>query len=132
MGTDRRRRVHSRSSSRFDLIPQALGVIVGLHYLPLGKIFRAQQYYWTGAVMVAARFASPTAGPDSEYRRMRWCWPDTLGKLLRHPVVDLFGSWQSKPNPRALNTLMNGVMQSLPAHWGLETKKLETCSFRRC
>ena len=43
---------------RFDLIPQALGVIIGLHYLPLGKIFRAQQYYWTGGVMVAAALGS--------------------------------------------------------------------------
>jgi hypothetical protein len=44
--------------ARFDLIPQAFGVIVGLHYLPLGKIFRAQQYYWTGVVMVAAALGS--------------------------------------------------------------------------
>jgi uncharacterized membrane protein YuzA (DUF378 family) len=43
---------------RFDLIPQAFGVIVGLHYLPLGKIFRAQQYYWTGGIMVAAALGS--------------------------------------------------------------------------
>lgn len=43
---------------RFDLIPQALGVIVGLHYLPLGKIFRARQYYWTGGLMVAAALGS--------------------------------------------------------------------------
>ncbi len=43
---------------RFDLIPQAVGVIVGLHYLPLGKIFRAQQFYWTGTVMVTAAIGS--------------------------------------------------------------------------
>jgi hypothetical protein len=43
---------------RFDLTPQALGVIVGLHYIPLGTIFRAQQYYWTGGVMVAAATSS--------------------------------------------------------------------------
>jgi len=43
---------------RFDLIPQALGVIIGLHYLPLGRIFAAQQYYWTGGVMVAAALGS--------------------------------------------------------------------------
>jgi hypothetical protein len=43
---------------RFDLVPQALGVIVGLHYLPLGKILRAQQYYWTGGVLVAAALGS--------------------------------------------------------------------------
>jgi hypothetical protein len=43
---------------RFDLIPQTLGVIIGLHYLPLGKIFRAQQYYWTGGVLVTAALGS--------------------------------------------------------------------------
>ncbi len=43
---------------RFDLMPQALGVIIGLHYFPLGKIFRSQQYYWTGAAMVTAALAS--------------------------------------------------------------------------
>jgi len=43
---------------RFDLAPQALGVIVGLHYLPLGKILRAQQYYWTGGILVAAALGS--------------------------------------------------------------------------
>jgi len=43
---------------RYDLFPQALGVIVGLHYLPLGKILRAQQYYWTGGVLVVAAIGS--------------------------------------------------------------------------
>jgi hypothetical protein len=43
---------------RFDLVPQALGVIVGLHYLPLGKVFREQQYYWTGGVMVVGALGS--------------------------------------------------------------------------
>ncbi len=43
---------------RIDLLPQALGVIVGLHYLPLGKIFRGQQYYWTGGIMVAEAIGS--------------------------------------------------------------------------
>jgi len=43
---------------RFDLIPQSFGVIVGLHYLPLGKIFLAKQYYWTGGVMVTAALGS--------------------------------------------------------------------------
>jgi len=43
---------------RFDLVPQAFGVIIGLHYLPLGKIFRGQQYYWTGAVMLVAAIGS--------------------------------------------------------------------------
>ncbi len=43
---------------RLDLIPQALGVIIGLHFLPFVRIFRAPRYYWTGGLMVAAAFAS--------------------------------------------------------------------------
>lgn len=43
---------------RFDLIPQALGVIIGLHFLPLVKIFRASHYYWTGGIMVIAALGS--------------------------------------------------------------------------
>ena len=43
---------------RFDLIPQALGVIIGLHFLPFVKIFRAPRYYWTGGIMVIAALGS--------------------------------------------------------------------------
>ena len=43
---------------RGDLIPQALGVIIGLHFLPLVKIFRAPLYYWTGGIMVVATLGS--------------------------------------------------------------------------
>jgi len=43
---------------RGDLIPQALGVIIGLHFLPLVKIFRAPPYYWTGGIMVVAALGS--------------------------------------------------------------------------
>jgi hypothetical protein len=43
---------------RGDLIPQALGVIIGLHFLPLVKIFRAPLYYWTGGIMVIAALGS--------------------------------------------------------------------------
>jgi hypothetical protein len=43
---------------RGDLIPQALGVIIGLHFLPLVKIFRAPPYYWTGSIMVVAALGS--------------------------------------------------------------------------
>ncbi len=28
---------------RFDLIPQALGVIIGLHFLPLARVFRSSR-----------------------------------------------------------------------------------------
>jgi hypothetical protein len=42
----------------FDLIPQALGVIIGLHFLPFAKIFRTPRYYWTGGIMVVAAIGS--------------------------------------------------------------------------
>jgi hypothetical protein len=43
---------------RADLIPQTLGVIIGLHFLPLVKIFRAPVFYWTGGIMVVAALGS--------------------------------------------------------------------------
>jgi hypothetical protein len=43
---------------RFDLVPQTFGVIIGLHYLALGRILRMQQFYWTGGVMVVAALGS--------------------------------------------------------------------------
>jgi hypothetical protein len=43
---------------RFDLMPQVFGVIIGLHFLPLARVFRASRYYWTGGVMVAGAFCS--------------------------------------------------------------------------
>lgn len=41
-----------------DLIPQFMGVIVGLHFLPLAKIFKALIYCWTGIAMVLGSLAS--------------------------------------------------------------------------
>lgn len=49
-------------TGRVELIPQAVGLIVGLHFVPLSKIFRAPIYHWTAAAMVlgvAASFAVP-------------------------------------------------------------------------
>lgn len=49
-------------TGRPDLIPQAVGLIVGLHFMPLAKIFRAPIYHWTAAAMVlgvVASFAVP-------------------------------------------------------------------------
>jgi len=33
-------------------------VIIGLHFLPLVKIFRAPPYYWTGGIMVVVALGS--------------------------------------------------------------------------
>ena len=49
-------------TGRAELITQAVGLIVGLHFLPLAKIFRAPIYHWTAAAMVlgvVASFATP-------------------------------------------------------------------------
>jgi hypothetical protein len=43
---------------RYDLIPQCLGVIIGLHFLPLAKWFRVPLYYAVGAVMILGTLAS--------------------------------------------------------------------------
>jgi hypothetical protein len=43
---------------RSDLIPQVCGAIVGLHFLPLARIFRAPIYHGTGAAMVLGELAS--------------------------------------------------------------------------
>jgi hypothetical protein len=43
---------------RFDLFPQFFGVIIGLHFLPLGKIFKLPIYYATGIVMALGVLAA--------------------------------------------------------------------------
>jgi hypothetical protein len=43
---------------RMDLLAAGIGIVVGLHFLPLGALFRVPAYYLTGAVMVAASAAS--------------------------------------------------------------------------
>lgn len=45
-------------TGRADLISQAVGLIVGLHFVPLAKIFRAPVYHWTAAAMVLGVVAS--------------------------------------------------------------------------
>ncbi len=51
------------------LTPQFIGVIIGLHFLPLAKIFKAPIYYWTGAAMVLGSLAS-LAIPAGHVRNM--------------------------------------------------------------
>jgi hypothetical protein len=43
---------------RYAFIPECLGVIIGLHFLPLGKMFRSPVYYLTGVVMVVGSLAA--------------------------------------------------------------------------
>jgi len=43
---------------RVDLAPQVLGLIIGLHYLPLSRIFGLRQYAWTGCLLIAGALGS--------------------------------------------------------------------------
>ena len=52
-----------------DLIPQFIGAIVGIHFLPLAKIFKARIYNWTGAAMVMGVAAS-SAIPAGNLRNL--------------------------------------------------------------
>lgn len=43
---------------RPDLMPQLCGVIVGLHFLPIAKVFRLPFYYWVGGIMIVGEASS--------------------------------------------------------------------------
>ena len=46
---------------RPDLIAAGISLVVGLHFLPLGRIFDAPRYYWVGSLMVAWDIVTLTA-----------------------------------------------------------------------
>jgi hypothetical protein len=43
---------------RPDLYGQWIGAVVGIHFFPLGKLFKIPLYYWTGAAISLAAFGS--------------------------------------------------------------------------
>jgi hypothetical protein len=45
-----------------DWIPIAAGIIVGLHFLPLARLFQVPLYYWTGALCVLGLLACSLIG----------------------------------------------------------------------
>jgi hypothetical protein len=57
---------------RYSLIPQFLGVIIGLHFLPLAKLFRAPRYYIMGTAMILCVLASFLA-PEGSIRAVTAC-----------------------------------------------------------
>lgn len=79
---------------RSDLIPQALGVIIGLHFLPLARIFAAHLYYWTGAIMVIAAIGSFII-PRSDVRSIAGCAAIGLILWFTGLVVLRRITWQS-------------------------------------
>jgi hypothetical protein len=42
---------------RYDLIPQLFGLIIGLHFVPIAKVFHLPSYYWVSAIMIAGDYA---------------------------------------------------------------------------
>lgn len=55
-----------------NLVPQLIGAIVGVHFWPLAKLFKARIYYWTGAVMLLGALAS-LAIPAGSVRNLVVC-----------------------------------------------------------
>ena len=43
---------------RYDLIPQLFGLIIGLHFLPIAKVFQLPNYYWVSVIMIAGELSS--------------------------------------------------------------------------
>jgi hypothetical protein len=80
---------------RPDLIPQFLGVIIGLHFLPLAKIFKAPVYYATGAVMVLGVLAS-LAIPPGYVRNIAACGVNGLSLW----ATAAFNLSRYRPSPR--------------------------------
>jgi hypothetical protein len=54
---------------RPELISQAVALIVGIHFMPLAKIFRAPIYNWTAAAMILGVVAS-FAVPPGDFRNI--------------------------------------------------------------
>jgi hypothetical protein len=57
---------------RYSLIPQFLGVIIGLHFLPLAKLLRAPRYYVMGTAMILCVLASLLV-PEGSIRNVIAC-----------------------------------------------------------
>ena len=76
---------------RPDLWPQFIGAIVGLHFFPLAKIFKAPIYRWTGAAMTLGVLAS-LAIPMGEVRNLVACGICGLALWATEAVI----LWQYK------------------------------------
>jgi hypothetical protein len=57
---------------RYALIPQFLGVIIGLHFLPLARLLRAHRYYIMGTCIVMCVLASLRV-PEGSIRNVIAC-----------------------------------------------------------
>jgi hypothetical protein len=57
---------------RYALVPQFLGVIIGLHFLPFARLFRAPRYYIMGAAIILCVLASLLV-PEGSIRNVMAC-----------------------------------------------------------
>jgi hypothetical protein len=78
---------------RFSLMPQALGIIIGVHFLPLAKLFKMPIYFGTGIVMMLGVLASLAIAPGP-LRNIAACSADGL-TLWATAVVILCRKWHS-------------------------------------
>jgi hypothetical protein len=62
---------------QYALIPESLGVIIGLHFLPVGRMFRSPLYYATGVAMVLGSLAALTV-QAGQLRSLAACSVDGL------------------------------------------------------
>ncbi len=79
---------------QYALIPESLGVIIGLHFLPLGKMFKSPIYYATGAAMMLGSLAS-LAIPAGHLRNIAAFGVDGLS-LWATAAVILCRDWFSR------------------------------------
>jgi len=77
--------VHVR---RFDLIPQAVGIIIGLHFVPLAILFKAPIYYVTAAALVFGSLGSLFI-PAGDVRNLAACAMNGLA-LWATAAVNLY------------------------------------------
>jgi hypothetical protein len=76
---------------RPDLWPQLIGLIVGLHFFPLAKIFKAPIYCWTAVFMTLGALTS-FAIPMGEVRNLVACGISGLSLWATEAVI----LWQYK------------------------------------
>jgi hypothetical protein len=81
---------------RYALIPQFLGVIMGLHFLPLAQLLRAPRYYVMGAAMILCVLASILV-PEGSVRNVIAC--AGIGLPMWVTAVVVLSQDQLRPRP---------------------------------
>jgi hypothetical protein len=74
---------------RYALIPQFLGVIMGLHFLPLARLLRAPRYYIMGTAMILCVLASVLV-PEGSLRNVVACAGIGLPMWITSVVILFF------------------------------------------